>query len=177
MAKEGSVAPKERINIKYVPATGDQQAEIELPLKMLVVGDYKGHPEDTPIEEREIVAIDKNNFQSVLKASDLNIETSVKNRLVDEDDVDLPVKLAFKSLSDFSPDSIAQQVPELKKLVELREALLALKGPLGNIPAFRDRIQELVGSEESREKLLAELEVSSKSADDEDKKGDAVEKG
>ncbi|MEL6711539.1 MAG: type VI secretion system contractile sheath small subunit, partial [Pseudomonadota bacterium] len=32
MANEGSVAPKERINIKYIPATGDQQAEIELPL-------------------------------------------------------------------------------------------------------------------------------------------------
>jgi len=169
MAKEGSVAPKERINIKYVPATGDQQAEIELPLKMLVVGDYKGHPEDTPIEEREIVSVDKNNFQSVLKASDLNIETSVKNCLVDEDDVDLPVKLAFKSLSDFSPDSIAQQVPELKKLIELREALQALKGPLGNIPAFRDRIQELIGSEESRDKLLAELEIASKDTEEEQK--------
>lgn len=173
MAKEGSVAPKERINIKYVPATGDQQAEIELPLKMLVVGDYKGHPEDTPIEEREIVSVDKNNFQSVLKASDLNIETSVKNCLVDEDDVDLPVKLAFKSLSDFSPDSIAQQVPELKKLIELREALQALKGPLGNIPAFRDRIQELIGSEESRDKLLAELEIASKDTEEE-KKEEAV---
>ncbi|MGE8315544.1 MAG: type VI secretion system contractile sheath small subunit, partial [Pseudomonas putida] len=32
----GSVAPKERINIKYVPATGDEQAEVELPHKMLV---------------------------------------------------------------------------------------------------------------------------------------------
>lgn len=174
MAKEGSVAPKERINIKYVPATGDQQAEIELPLKMLVVGDYKGHPEDAPIEEREIVSVDKNNFQSVLKASDLSIETSVKNRLVDEEDVDLPVKLAFKSLSDFSPDSIAQQVPELKKLIELREALQALKGPLGNIPAFRDRIQELIGSEESRDKLLAELEIASKGTEDEEKKEEAV---
>ena len=174
MAKEGSVAPKERINIKYVPATCDQQAEIELPLKMLVVGDYKGHPEDTPIEEREIVSIDKNNFQSALKASDLNIETSVKNRLVDEDDVDLPVKLSFKSLSDFAPDSIAQQVPELKKLIELREALQALKGPLGNIPAFRDRIQELIGSEESRDKLLAELEIASKGSEAEEKKEEAV---
>lgn len=30
MSKEGSVAPKERINIKYIPATGDAQAEVEL---------------------------------------------------------------------------------------------------------------------------------------------------
>ncbi|HGF7192950.1 TPA: type VI secretion system contractile sheath small subunit, partial [Vibrio cholerae] len=28
MSKEGSVAPKERINIKYIPATGDAQAEV-----------------------------------------------------------------------------------------------------------------------------------------------------
>jgi type VI secretion system protein ImpB len=48
-SKDGSVAPKERINIKYVPATGDQQAETELPLKMFVVGDFKGQAEETPI--------------------------------------------------------------------------------------------------------------------------------
>src|SRR5262245_52939005 len=29
--KDGSVAPKERINIKYIPNTGGQQAETELP--------------------------------------------------------------------------------------------------------------------------------------------------
>lgn len=33
--KEGSVAPKERINIKYVPATEGQVAEVELPLNVL----------------------------------------------------------------------------------------------------------------------------------------------
>ncbi|PJX88609.1 type VI secretion system contractile sheath small subunit, partial [Escherichia coli] len=50
MSKEGSVAPKERINIKYIPATGDAQAEVELPLKTLVVGDFKGHAEQTPLD-------------------------------------------------------------------------------------------------------------------------------
>ena len=30
MATAGSVAPKERINITYKPATGDAQAEVEL---------------------------------------------------------------------------------------------------------------------------------------------------
>ncbi len=40
MATDGSVAPKERVNIVYRPATGDAQAEVELPLKLLVMGDY-----------------------------------------------------------------------------------------------------------------------------------------
>ncbi|KXF83010.1 type VI secretion system contractile sheath small subunit [Enterovibrio coralii] len=159
MAKEGSVAPKERINIKYVPATGDAQAEIELPLKMVVLGDFKGHPEDTSIEEREAVSVDKNNFTSVMRESNLSVTTSVPNVMTEEEGDDLPVELSFQSLADFSPDSVANQVPELKKLVELREALVALKGPLGNIPAFRSRLQELLASEESREKLLAELEL------------------
>ena len=159
MAKEGSVAPKERINIKYVPATGDAQAEIELPLKLVVLGDFKGHPEDTSIEEREAVSVDKNNFTSVMRESNLSVSTSVPNVMTEEEGQELPVELSFKSLADFSPESIASQVPELNKLVELREALVALKGPLGNIPAFRARLQELLASEESREKLLAELDL------------------
>ncbi|TFG58762.1 MAG: type VI secretion system contractile sheath small subunit, partial [Deltaproteobacteria bacterium] len=33
MAKEGTVAPKERVNIVYRPALGDAKEEVELPLK------------------------------------------------------------------------------------------------------------------------------------------------
>ena len=45
----------------------------------------------------------------------------------------LGISLKIESMADFSPDNIAKQVPELNKLLELREALLALKGPMGNI--------------------------------------------
>ncbi|EOX3334276.1 type VI secretion system contractile sheath small subunit [Vibrio cholerae] len=161
MSKEGSVAPKERINIKYIPATGDAQAEVELPLKTLVVGDFKGHAEQTPLEERATVTVDKNNFEAVMRESELKITATVKNKLTDDETAELPVELNFKSLADFAPDAVASQVPELKKLIELREALVALKGPLGNIPAFRERLQSLLNSEESREKLLAELNLLS----------------
>lgn len=159
--KEGSVAPKERINIKYVPATGGETAEVELPLNLLVVGDMKGKPDDTPIEERSMVSINKNNFSSVMEEMKIGLNINVANKLQDNASVDdeINVQLDIKSLQDFSPDNIVKVVPELRKLLELREALTAVKGPLGNIPAFRTRIAELLESEESRAQLLAELNV------------------
>ncbi len=66
MAKEGSVAPKERVNIVYKPATGDAQEEVELPLKMLMMGDYTNRPDPRPLEDRKPINVDKDNFSKVM---------------------------------------------------------------------------------------------------------------
>ncbi|MBB1605559.1 MULTISPECIES: type VI secretion system contractile sheath small subunit [Pseudomonas] len=157
--KEGSVAPKERINIKYVPATGGQQEEIELPLKLMVTGDFKGHEEATPLEDRAAVRIDKDNFNDVMEKAGLALTMDVPSVLEGSEGDTLKVDLMFSNIKDFSPDAIARQVPELNKLLELREALVALKGPMGNIPAFRKQLQTLLGDEAARSKLSEELEV------------------
>ncbi|MEL1266379.1 type VI secretion system contractile sheath small subunit [Pseudoxanthomonas putridarboris] len=158
--KDGSVAPKERINIKYVPNTGDQQAEMELPLKLVVVGDFKGHGEEQPLEERESVRIDKHNFDAVLEKAELSLNVDVPDRLSGSGaGSTIGVNLNFKSLKDFTPDAIANQIPELKTLLDLREALVALKGPLGNVPAFRSKLQELLADPKARDKLAKELEL------------------
>ncbi len=159
MGNEGSVAPKERVNIVYKPATGDAKAEVELPLKVLVMGDFTMREDDRPIEDRKPINVDKDNFDDVMKAQDLELNLNVDNKLSSEEGQQTSVNLKFQGLNDFKPDSVAAQVPELNKLLEMREALKALKGPLGNTPAFRKKLQELVSDEGAREKLLKELGI------------------
>ncbi len=159
MAKEGSVAPKERINIVYKPATGGAKEEVELPLKLMMIGDYTLREDGTPLDERKPVSIDKDNFNDVMRQHNLSLDLNVANRLSGEDGEELAVNLKFGDLKDFSPESVVRQVPELSKLLELREALTALKGPLGNVPAFRKMIEAALGDDEAREKLLKELGV------------------
>jgi type VI secretion system protein ImpB len=162
MAKEGSVAPRERVNIVYRPATGDAQEEVELPLKLLLMGDFTGKPDERPLEDREPVNIDKDNFNEVLKAQNIGLNVTVPNKISGEPDVDMNVQLKFESIKDFGPEAIAKNTPELNRLLELREALGSLKGPLSNLPNFRKKIQELVKDDATREKLLKELGVEEK---------------
>ncbi|MGB4117600.1 MAG: type VI secretion system contractile sheath small subunit [Polaromonas sp.] len=164
MATEGSVAPKERVNIVYRPATGDAKAEVELPLKLLILGDYTLRQDDTPIEEMKPINIDKDNFNDVLKGQKLSLTLAVPDKLDPKaaPDAMMSMNIDFQSMNDFSPDAIVDKVPELKQMIELRDALKALKGPMGNIPDFRKKVQELVQDEGVRARLMAELGVQDK---------------
>lgn len=159
MAKEGTVAPKERINIKYRAEQGGVQESVELPFKMLVLGDFTQRQDERVIEERKPINIDKHNFDEVLRNQDVTVDFSVPNRLGEDDEAEMRVSLSFESFKDFTPEHVARQVPELKKMLELREALVALKGPLGNVPAFRKAIETILENEEQRKAVLGELKL------------------
>lgn len=158
MSTEGSVAPKERINITFKPATGGAEEQVELPLKLLVIGDFTQAADKRPIEDRTPINIDADTFFDVMKAQNLALSMTVPNKLDPANpDGMLAINLKFNSLDDFTPDNIVSNVPELTKLLELRGALKALKGPLGNVPDFRNKLQSLVTDPATRAKLLAEL--------------------
>ncbi|EPD0320036.1 type VI secretion system contractile sheath small subunit [Campylobacter jejuni] len=152
---DGSYAPKERINITYKAKTNGQNEDVELPLKLMVMANLKGKNE-TPLEERVILQINKINFDQVMRKLNITTSFSVKNTLGTGAE-ELDVKLNIASMKDFSPDSLAKQIPELNKLLQLREALMALKGPMGNIPDFRKAVLEALKNEKTKEKLLLEI--------------------
>lgn len=115
-----SVAPKERINISYVPKTDGEPSEVELPLNMLIVGDTGNTQETAPLDERQMVSIDKHSFNSVMAEAAISLNFAVPAKLKDDAkaDEEMNISLEIKSLNDFSPDSVARQVPEVKKLLE-----------------------------------------------------------
>ena len=156
MAQRGSVAPRERINITYKPDGGAQE-EKELPFKVLAVGDYTLQEDDTPLEERKPVNVNKQNFADVLEAQKLNLSFNVRDKLSGEEGAEFPVNLDIASMRDFEPGNIARQVPELNEMLQLRDTLLALKGPLGNVPAFRKKMQALMSDEKKRDAVMKAL--------------------
>lgn len=166
MAKEGSVAPRERVNIVYKPAT-NMDEDVELPFKVVMLGDFTGREDETPLEERKRINVDKDNFDDVLAAQNIELDLSVKDRLSPEaqEGDELPVHLQVQKLKDFQPEQVAQQVPELKSLLEIREALVALKGPLGNVKAFSKKLREVLQDDAAREKLMRELNLNESSGE------------
>ena len=153
---DGSVAPKERVNIVYKSHTGDKSEDVELPLKLLMLGDYTGKPSDDTVEDRAPINIDKDNFNDVMGSMNLSLDMNVGDTLSEDND-QMSVHLNIKSIKDLSPDNVAQQVPELNSMLVMRKALLALKGPLGNVPKFRKTIQNILNNDDSRAKIMKEL--------------------
>ena len=161
--KDGAVAPQERINIRYKTETGGVQEDVELPLRLLVLRDFTERPDTSAapdfktIEERKPINIDKNNFDEVLQSQRVGLKLQIENTLSGKAGEQLSADLHFNSMKDFEPESVAQQIPELRELLELREALTELKGPLAQNAAFRKKLQALLDDEKERDSILDEI--------------------
>jgi type VI secretion system protein ImpB len=151
--KAQSKAPKERINITYRPATNAKEQK-ELPFRMAMLGDFTLKSDDTPLEDRKMIRVDKDSFNDVMRSQNLNVNLNAANKLTGKAGEEIGMELKFSTLKDFEPEQIARQVPELKALLETREALAALKAPLANKRDFQKLIAEKVKDEDTRKKLL-----------------------
>ncbi|MDL2274715.1 type VI secretion system contractile sheath small subunit [Desulfosarcina sp. OttesenSCG-928-G10] len=156
--KEASIAPKERINVTFKPATGGAVEEIELPMKVMVLGDFIQRHDPRPLPDRKPISINKNNFAEVIANQKLALDLTVPNVLQDgETDNDIRVQLNIGSMKDFEPGNFLEQIPETNKLMRIREALMALRGPMGNMPAFRNALQDALKDPRQREAIQKEL--------------------
>jgi type VI secretion system protein ImpB len=150
----------ERVNLQYSPATDGQKEQRELPLRLLVVGDFTdGKNPVSKLSDREAVAVNSENLNSVLKAQNLTIDMSVKNCLKDDPNEHLGVKLKIQTIQDFNPDRIVEQVEPLRQLRDLRVVLEKLKQQYINEEDFRAALRSILKDPERTRLVLDELKM------------------
>jgi type VI secretion system protein ImpB len=140
--KLGRVRPP-RVHITYDVETGGSIEKKEIPFVVGVLADLSGKPKEALPKmndpKRKFIEIDRDNFDDVLAKQKPRLTFKVDNKLGDGKDL-LPVELEFKKLTDFEPQNVAKQVPDLKDLLELRANLKNLQSSLfGN-----DKLEELL---------------------------------
>lgn len=150
--------PKARVNIKLDLHTGNGQKKVELPLKLLVTGDFSNGLEQRPLSEREKVDINKNNFNSVLEKFNPSVNIAVQNTLAG-DNSEENIRLTFKNIKDFEPEQVARQIPQMKALLAMRSLLRDLKSNLLDNSTFRKELQTILRdpalSNELRDEIAA----------------------
>ncbi|NYE59777.1 type VI secretion system protein ImpB [Duganella sp. 1224] len=166
MSKSTSVQKKlqkirpPRVQMTYDVEIGDAIENKELPFVMGVVGDFGGNSEveQKRLKERKFVNVDRDNFDEVLKGVEPRANFRVKNELGEEGG-EFAVDLKFKSMDDFRPESVVQQVEPLRKLLEARTKLADLRNKLAGNDKLEDILNDVL---HSTEKLA---EISQQNAD------------
>ena len=161
--------PPARVNLFLEVSKGDAQEKIELPMRLMVLGDYKGRPDATPLAEREVINLNKDNFEDVLKSMDAKLEYTVPDKLKGGD-AEMKVDLDIESMKSFDPEEVAKQVPQLNRMLAMRNLLQDLRNRVVSANDFRKQLEKIVKDEAALEKLAGELDQF---VQKEEKDGDA----
>lgn len=152
-----------RVHITYDVEVGGAIMLKELPFVVGVLGDFSGKP-DQPlpaIRERKFVSIDRDNFNQVLAGMKPHLAFKVDNKLTD-DDTKLGVDLHFKSLKDFEPEQVVNQVEPLRKLLEARRRLSDLLLKIDGNDKLEELLQSVLGNTDTLKQVGAAAGVETK---------------
>ena len=148
--------PKARVNIKLDVHTGGAARKMELPLKLLVTGDFSNGQEDRVLSEREKVNVNKNNFDSVLADFSPSVRLTVPDTL-SADGSEQAINLTFSNIKDFEPEHVARQIPQIKAMLAIRNLLRDLKSNLLDNVTFRKELEIILKDPALSNELRSEL--------------------
>ena len=113
-----------RVHITYEVETEGAVVQKELPFVVGVVGDFSGNPTEPlkSLKDRKFVQIDRDNFNEVMTEMTPGLNLKVDNTLKG-DGSQMAVDLKFKSIEDFEPAQVVDQVEPLRKLLDTRNKL------------------------------------------------------
>ena len=149
-----------RVHITYDVETGDAIEQKEIPFVVGVLSDLAGKPEKPPgpLKERKYIEVDRDNIDEVMEGIKPRLAFKVDNRLEPGSDSKMGVELTFKSMEDFHPEKIAEQVEPIRKLVEARKKLYNLIAKLDGNDKLEELLQDVISNTDKLIQLGQETE-------------------
>jgi type VI secretion system protein ImpB len=149
-----------RVQITYDVQVGDAMQKVELPFVVGVLADLSGKPKEAlrPLKDRKVVTIDRDNFNDVLAKATPRVAMKVDNKLTG-DDSKLAVELNFKHIDDFEPARVAEQVPALRELLEMRQKLNQLLSKMEGNDELEKKLAEIIENADKRREVGKQLGI------------------
>src|SRR5438128_1859307 len=149
-----------RVQITYDVETGGAMRSIELPFVVGVLADLSGNPKEAlrPLKERKAIQIDRDNFNEVMGKQSPRVALKVQNKLTVED-TKLAVELNFKTIEDFEPAQVAQQVGPLRELLDMRRRLTQLLSKMEGNDKLESLLSDVLNNTEKAMSLAKEMGI------------------
>jgi type VI secretion system protein ImpB len=161
---------KPRVHISYDVETEGAVVTKELPFIVGVMGDFSGDPTEplASLKDRKFVQIDRDNFNQVMGRINPGLNLKVDNTLKG-DGSEMAVDLKFRSIEDFEPGAVVNQVPALKKLLETRNQLRDLMSKVDRSEDLEALLENVLQNKDALTALSGELGVEESAEGAEDK--------
>lgn len=151
---------KPRVHITYDVETEGAQEVKELPFVVGVLGDFSGDSAvpKKALKERKFVDLKKDKFDQVMARIEPAVKLKVENT-IEKNGKEFEVNLKFRSMEDFEPEQIVQQVEPLRKLMETRNALRDLMAKADGSEQLEGLLEKILQDQGSLENLQQQLGV------------------
>ncbi len=117
----------ERVNLVYRSGDKKTGVDIELPFRVLVLGDFTLSETSELFDGQTPISVNLNNIDDVINGLSIELSIDVPNYLMDDETAEsLRIVFPITEIADFSPQVVINKVPYLAKLGALREQLLSL---------------------------------------------------
>jgi type VI secretion system protein ImpB len=150
-----------RVQITYDVETNGAMQKIELPFVVGVLADLSAQSKEPlkSLKERKFTNVDRDNFNDVLQRSAPRLAMKVDNKLTGEGDTKLAVELNFQNMDDFEPARVAEQVPALKELLEMRQRLTQLMSKMEGNDKLEALLADVMQNNEKAVALAKEMGI------------------
>ncbi|UDQ98169.1 type VI secretion system contractile sheath small subunit [Lentisphaerota bacterium WC36G] len=152
--------PKSRITIKYETEINGEKVQREIPLRIMVLGDLSaGTSDDSKIDlsERKVRELDGKNLDATMKDMNMSLDYSVTNRINPGIEPELKVSIPIENMKSFNPATIAENVPQIKSLLILKQLLKELETTADNNKQFRKNLGEILANKDAFETIRGQL--------------------